>query len=228
MSRKAFTLIELLVVIAIIAILAAILFPVFAQAREAARGVACLSNMRQMGLAITLYADDSDGVLPMDSHSGGGRHSWIETLQPYVKTRLIYRCPGDPSVNFTQPLPGERTTRRTSYGTNFYMTAFVTDPDDPQPNTGTSGFTSLSSVATPASTIYIAEIAKNLRIDHFHPAWWYDSNPDFIYMQPEQELNLRQHREGSNYVYLDGSARLRRWAQVFSGDGRIDQFDPKR
>jgi prepilin-type N-terminal cleavage/methylation domain-containing protein len=228
MSRRAFTLIELLVVIAILAILAAILFPVFARAREAAQQVRCLSNMRQMGLAVIMYADDFDGNLPMDSHSGGGRYSWLQTLQPYVRAPLLFRCPSDPSVNFDRPLPRELTTRRTSYGTNFYMSAFVTDPEDPLPNTGTSGFTNLSMIATPSSTIYIAEIAKNLRLDHFHPAWWYDPNPDFIFVRPEQELALNQHGAGSNYIYMDGSARLRRFEQIFSGDGRIDHFDPRR
>ena len=65
LSRRAFTLIELLVVIAIIAVLAAILFPVFAQAREKARQTACLSNMRQMTLGVMMYAQDYDETLPL-------------------------------------------------------------------------------------------------------------------------------------------------------------------
>jgi prepilin-type N-terminal cleavage/methylation domain-containing protein len=72
MRRNGFTLIELLVVIAIIAILAAILFPVFAQAREKARQTQCLSNMRQMGLAVQMYLQDFDERFPLDSHTGSG------------------------------------------------------------------------------------------------------------------------------------------------------------
>src|SRR5436305_534253 len=70
MRKTAFTLIELLVVIAIIAILAAILFPVFAQARDKARGAACLSNTKQMGLGVSLYTQDYDEVLPMGGNGG--------------------------------------------------------------------------------------------------------------------------------------------------------------
>src|SRR5215218_8126724 len=98
-SRQGFTLIELLVVIAIIAILAAILFPVFAQAREKARSASCLSNMRQMGLAIAMYVQDNDEGLPLNTHNSATA-TWIETLQPYSKNRIMYRCPSDPSTNF--------------------------------------------------------------------------------------------------------------------------------
>jgi prepilin-type N-terminal cleavage/methylation domain-containing protein/prepilin-type processing-associated H-X9-DG protein len=115
-TRSAFTLIELLVVIAIIAILAAILFPVFARAREKARQTACLSNMRQMGVAFQAYTQDYDEALPnsTDGSPGAGRlgawnfykvfpangssGSYDVTqggLYPYVKNKQIYVCPSD-------------------------------------------------------------------------------------------------------------------------------------
>src|ERR1700694_1720671 len=92
-QREGFTLIELLVVIAIIAILAAILFPVFAQAREKARGISCLSNEKQIGTAIILYSQDYDETLiPWFVRTGlprdEWRHdlkSWAQNLQPYIK-----------------------------------------------------------------------------------------------------------------------------------------------
>lgn len=102
--RRAFTLIELLVVIAIIAILAAILFPVFAQAREAARQSQCLSNLRQIGTAMMMYTGDWDETYPVDSSNctPGSRTQWcskmnpfwrIETrLDPYVKNSQIFSC----------------------------------------------------------------------------------------------------------------------------------------
>jgi prepilin-type N-terminal cleavage/methylation domain-containing protein len=91
--NRAFTLIELLVVIAIISILAAILFPVFAQAREAARKTQCASNVRQMGLAITMYAQDYDEVLPAGSRAQSCRSAdgtigtarWMNQIYPYTK-----------------------------------------------------------------------------------------------------------------------------------------------
>src|SRR6186997_1566649 len=84
--RRGFTLIELLVVIAIIAILAAILFPVFAQAREKARQAACMSNTKQIGIALMMYTQDFDELLPMGGWSGtGGIGSrWYRDLYPYV------------------------------------------------------------------------------------------------------------------------------------------------
>jgi len=93
--RRGFTLIELLVVIAIIAILAAILFPVFAKAREKARQTSCLSNHRQVGTAWMSYVQDFDEMTPpMNSfHAVYGR-VWIQTiLQPYMRSREIWQCP---------------------------------------------------------------------------------------------------------------------------------------
>jgi prepilin-type N-terminal cleavage/methylation domain-containing protein/prepilin-type processing-associated H-X9-DG protein len=98
-GRKGFTLIELLVVIAIIAILAAILFPVFAQAREAARQTQCLSNMKQLGTATTMYVGDYDEVMPQTYYyvngNGIGRFHWSSMLQPYAKNDGIFKCPSD-------------------------------------------------------------------------------------------------------------------------------------
>src|SRR6266498_3099583 len=98
-TRRAFTLIELLVVIAIIAILAAILFPVFAQAREKARQTSCLSNLRQISTAMMMYAEDHDGLFvpvigrPSRQEKNIYLMSWMYLLEPYVKGRGVYICP---------------------------------------------------------------------------------------------------------------------------------------
>ena len=92
--RAGFTLIELLVVIAIIAILAAILFPVFAQARAAARKTACTSNMKQLGLALMSYASDYDATMPPSQLPAAGANvSWPTMLFPYVKNEGVFVCP---------------------------------------------------------------------------------------------------------------------------------------
>src|SRR5262249_38803068 len=101
--RRAFTLIELLVVIAIIAILAAILFPVFAQAREAARSTSCKSNLKQAGLAMSMYMQDHDGkVVPCYRYQGsfeGDPLLWYpDLLNPYVKNAGIWYCPSRSNI----------------------------------------------------------------------------------------------------------------------------------
>lgn len=108
---QAFTLIELLVVIAIIAILAAILFPVFARARENARRTSCLSNLKQMGLGLMQYTQDYDETYPCTGDTGyGGENggngnaqtaSWRQKLQPYVKSTQVFVCPSNPNNTVT-------------------------------------------------------------------------------------------------------------------------------
>jgi prepilin-type N-terminal cleavage/methylation domain-containing protein/prepilin-type processing-associated H-X9-DG protein len=114
--RRGFTLIELLVVIAIIAILAAILFPVFAKAREKARQAACSSNLKQLALALMMYAGDYDEAYPgsLIAHYPGGpqqypqdaccveRNIWFEVTQGYIKNRQIGRCPSGNEGDFVR------------------------------------------------------------------------------------------------------------------------------
>ncbi len=93
MLRRGFTLIELLVVIAIIAILAAILFPVFAKAREKARQSSCLSNVKQINLAVLQYAQDYDERVPVNYYWNPNRYSYIMFIEPYVKNSQVFNCP---------------------------------------------------------------------------------------------------------------------------------------
>jgi prepilin-type N-terminal cleavage/methylation domain-containing protein/prepilin-type processing-associated H-X9-DG protein len=132
-SRRGFTLIELLVVIAIIAILAAILFPVFAQARAKARQTQCLSNMKQLGLAVLMYDEDYNEVLPpgwengdttdpnpADSADGVPMMRWQHIIYPYVKSTGVYSCmqSADQDPFTVAPLPGETQAAEGNYSIN--------------------------------------------------------------------------------------------------------------
>ncbi|CUU34615.1 MAG: DUF1559 domain-containing protein [Armatimonadetes bacterium] len=153
MRTKGFTLIELLVVIAIIAILAAILFPVFAQAREKARQTGCLSNVKQIGLGVQMYAQDYDEYVPRNAYADPprvleGNHfvdcsspRWMDVLYPYIKNGDVFNCPSDPfsAISGTLPHEGNRThtlmpNKRYVYqpyspdGRNVYREADCGDP----------------------------------------------------------------------------------------------------
>ena len=126
MKRRAFTLIELLVVIAILGLLAAILFPVFAHVRENGRRTVCLSNERQLGLAILQYANESDGRFPSrtqkyaqwdpPSEAPSTGEGWAGQVYPYLKNTKVFQCPDD----LTPPTPSAQTI---SYGYNEWIPA---------------------------------------------------------------------------------------------------------
>jgi prepilin-type N-terminal cleavage/methylation domain-containing protein/prepilin-type processing-associated H-X9-DG protein len=113
MRRRGFTLIELLVVIAIIAILAAMLFPVFARARENARRASCVSNLRQLGMALDMYAQDFDDFFPIGGDpvqwtNGNPKLAFVEAIWPYVRNRGVFYCPS--AAGFSQYDPTVENT----------------------------------------------------------------------------------------------------------------------
>ena len=117
MKRRGFTLIELLVVIAIIAILAAVLFPVFAKVRENARKISCASNLRQLGVGLTQYTQDADEAMPYGNNPSlnPGPRGWAGQMYSYVKSVGVFKCPDDSG----NPPPGYATL---SYGANSNLT----------------------------------------------------------------------------------------------------------
>ncbi|WP_309719906.1 DUF1559 domain-containing protein [Armatimonas sp.] len=117
-KKSAFTLIELLVVIAIIAILAAILFPVFAQARGKARAISCLSNMKQLGTSFMMYVQDYDETFPLGVQEDWN-NGWPTAVQPYVKSLGVFRCPDDGDL--TQPAGTGWAGAPISYASNGFQ-----------------------------------------------------------------------------------------------------------
>lgn len=150
--RKAFTLVELLIVIAILAVLAAILLPVFSQAREAARRSNCLTNQRQLGLGVLQYAQDWDETFPNGLYQNGGKRvwpgqGWAGQCLPYIRNSALFHCPSDASV----PPPGNSSI---SYGLNKNLVRY-SDFDDPMP----SGI-QLGDLNAPTRTVMLFEVAN--------------------------------------------------------------------
>src|SRR5215210_7426659 len=182
-SSSGFTLIELLVVIAIIAILAAILFPVFAQAREKARSAGCLSNGKQMALALTMYAQDYDERLPrVWTPKGGvsnGPRDWKNDIEAYVKSVDVFRCP-------------TRNAQWPGYGYNVW---FATE----------TGVT-LSAIQFVSRQILVADVREatpgcNCAVDRTMPTGCKFSNGDTRFGADPR------HQGGLIGVFADGSAK---------------------
>ena len=196
MTRRGFTLIELLVVIAIIAILAAILFPVFARAREKARQASCLSNVKQVALGYMMYSQDYDEMLPLKyflsaggiQYPGGGVSAgmiWPMPIYPYVKNIQLFNCPSY-SYRWNGNYSGT-----CAYGINDHIDGM-----------------SLADIKQPATTIFTADSfsetnGMSYRITR---TILFESGTTLV-----RSAVASRHNEGANFGLCDGHAK---WIQV--------------
>jgi len=229
-SNRGFTLIELLVVIAIIAILAAILFPVFAQAREAARKASCQSNLKQIGNALAMYIQDSDEMYPPVTLTANGSASsawafpgsgsWAGMIQPYVKNNNIFTCPSAREWNAFNLPSGPNVT----YVYNKLL-----------------AWRSIAVVQTPASSILVSEGYGDFGFRGAVLGGWFDvsgggygptkpysfgmggSSTCTAYIgfgAPNNFIYNRIHSGANNYLYIDGHVK----ALQPAGDGGTHPF----
>jgi prepilin-type N-terminal cleavage/methylation domain-containing protein/prepilin-type processing-associated H-X9-DG protein len=213
---RGFTLIELLVVIAIIAILAAILFPVFAKAREAARKAACISNLKQIGTALMLYAEDYDETMvsaPFANTPNGlwGTPTWnqygwgyaLVTLDPYIKNVNVFACP-----SATKNLIGTNPQYNMSYGYNEY----IYDQG--------RGFSSLAALSNNQYGVASIAVVADSSVGGIFNDWdatntgsaTYPTN--FMSRLLLSNAYIQPRHDGTNIIYADGHAKFSPLGQI--------------
>lgn len=204
---SAFTLIELLVVIAIIAILAAILFPVFGRARENARRSSCQSNLKQIGIGIMQYTQDYDEKLPL-ANTGNiqlgevvAERPWHVTIQPYVKSTQLFKCPSNTSnspLARTEIVAGGPGTYPRSYicnGTGTTLATELANYGGPRPinrtNNGNAVGVSIARIKSAAELILITEHPDRGDADVWAPA----------------QMGFLNHLGMTNFLFADGHVK---------------------
>jgi prepilin-type N-terminal cleavage/methylation domain-containing protein/prepilin-type processing-associated H-X9-DG protein len=235
-SYRGFTLIELLVVIAIIAILAAILFPVFAKAREKARQISCSSNEKQIGLGIIQYVEDYDETYPVDSSVNYWSNGWAVGVYPYVKSSGVFKCPDDPT-NATSPnIP-------ISYAINWNL---INTSLEGGSNTTAEN---ISAQNAPSSTVLLFEVQGQ----NFNPTGLVsnDTSPSGVMDQgfwsgqlgnktgqyatgsdPMKAIDTISsgpvHTSGANYLACDGHVKYLRNSRISGGANAAAQGNPEQ
>ena len=231
---KAFTLIELLVVIAIIAILAAILFPVFAQVREKARQTSCLSNLRQVGLSVQMYAQDYDERYT-NTELGGNiddahEYYWGDMLFPYTKNWQMLQCPSaNQKIVFKTGATTYSQQWSYNYGINDIIASDCKVADDPScRHIGVAGH-SMAAVDSPASTILIADnLPSNVDTEdgddttlghgrHEINWQWGKRDATRLSVGGKSQDGYPRHSDGFVHLLADGHSKWRKREKKASG-----------
>ena len=232
-KKSAFTLIELLVVIAIIAILAAILFPVFARARENARRSSCQSNLKQIGLGIMQYVQDYDETYPMNAQGTTVQSTdssafgfWMVNTHPYVKSTQVYTCPsGSRTIVGTYITPSGPLNFATLYGYGANEQIIV--PSDGTPiKIARLGSTALIAMAADATTPTWNNPARVVNANNMVANSGSTNATDAAYDCPREiKKNGARHFEGSNVLYADGHVKYQTQGQMGSTTTNFFDFD---
>ncbi len=227
-TPQGFTLIELLVVITIISILAAILFPVFARARENARRTSCQSNLKQIGIAMSMYSQDYDERLvpqaiygPNKTGDGQTSFNWNYCLDPYIKSEQVYLCPSrnqqtmvrynEPETNYGYNRAGQPSDSLVRSGSANYALGGAWDAAGNQ--LGWSTVLTLAAVPNPSDTVVIGDAVTWLQAEANGLAYWGNGYPYLHWSANNPATGAAtgspdpRHFDGANFVYLDGHVK---------------------
>jgi prepilin-type N-terminal cleavage/methylation domain-containing protein/prepilin-type processing-associated H-X9-DG protein len=221
MARRGFTLVELLVVIAIIGMLVALLLPAVQMSRAAARRTHCISNLKQIGIAIQTFCDTHSGRFPFTSHQdiydANGlvkRQSWVVELAPYLESVDAIRiCQDDQQAH-------ERLVANPP-GTSYVINEYVANPKV------TGSVTNLNKIQTTSRLLMIFEGADtrdpgDITLEHVHTSLWYSAKRiqnNVVWDNILNEINIDRHLDTANYLYGDGHVEtipkdtIQRWVE---------------
>ncbi|MBM4025420.1 MAG: prepilin-type N-terminal cleavage/methylation domain-containing protein [Planctomycetes bacterium] len=218
---RAFTLIELLVVIAIMALLMGILLPVLGRVRKQAQKVACLSNLRQMGVALQAYLPDAEYRLPPSScHTRDPNDHWLRILTRYTREQLLFRCPSDTGkqfVNWDRPLEEQKEARYSSFAVNALL-----DPIHFRYGGRSNRYNNVNNIRRPMACIWLSEApdTDSFRLaDHIHPELW-EGSPEYA----KRFIAWDRHRGTAHYLFADGHVEGLKFEQTYDWPGTCNWY----
>jgi prepilin-type N-terminal cleavage/methylation domain-containing protein/prepilin-type processing-associated H-X9-DG protein len=206
-----FTLIELLVVIGVLALLLAVLVPALSSAKEYARRTKCLSNVRQLGISLQLYADSNDGRVPPRTYEEGA--VWVNRLEPYYTNRKLLHCPTDRGKV-------DQSYLMNGFIDYFLMESFSGSWDEFFGAYKSGGFPGLvlSKIPIPVETITMGEKRADSDDDSYMDIWPAEYGSDHLteVAHGKHQMGGSERSSGSNYAFADGSVRFLRYGEAFS------------
>ena len=255
--RRGFTLIELLVVIAIIALLAAILFPVFATARENARRATCQSNLKQIALGVKMYVDDNDGYFPMYRFvcpAGTGCSGaactyeyWMQPIDSYLKNKQIWICPSEHYGSATNsPLSSNMSsigliyTGDGAWSGHEFIDYTLNGYLDYSRSAGASQGFAESKIAATANVFLMWDASPNESVSTWSSNWDFNNSP--YYNAPQRngyddlrettgtglsQVSVARHFQGDNYSFVDGHVKWLPRADVPGSSAAVYNGDPR-